>query len=196
MTYAVSRVSSNSRNYNDMYEEATSRNDEILAPASRWGAFHALFGLGSNELFIVSMGDVEGVHDRLSSLQSVQSCTTTLFEPTVRPEQEIPLTRSGLYVFRWFDLDLEHVDEVAQLSKSAWVHFEDAQDYQAEPQALFRQSDLSAQRGWMLLVTWYDGLNSWQRSRQQHPSAAEKFRRRHQLMHRAIPFATRLIVDG
>lgn len=47
----------------------------------------------------------------------------------------------------------------------------------------------------MLLCTWYDGLNSWQRSRTPAPEATENFRRRHALTSGTIAFATRLL-DG
>jgi hypothetical protein len=46
----------------------------------------------------------------------------------------------------------------------------------------------------MLLCTWYDGLESWQLSREPAPEAATNFRRRHALTLGTIAYATRLIV--
>jgi hypothetical protein len=47
----------------------------------------------------------------------------------------------------------------------------------------------------MLLLTWYDGLGSWQTSRQPAPDARENFRRRHALTAGTIAYATRLLTD-
>ena len=45
----------------------------------------------------------------------------------------------------------------------------------------------------MLLVTWYDGFDSWQNSRNPDPAARENFRRRHALTTGTIAYATRLL---
>jgi hypothetical protein len=45
----------------------------------------------------------------------------------------------------------------------------------------------------MLLVTWYDRLESWERSRTPPPEAAENFRERARLTTSSIAYATRLI---
>jgi len=42
-------------------------------------------------------------------------------------------------------------------------------------------------------LTWYDGLNSWQASRQPAPEAAQNFRRRAQLTLGTVAYATRLV---
>jgi hypothetical protein len=45
----------------------------------------------------------------------------------------------------------------------------------------------------MLLVTWYDGLTSWERSRQPAPEARSNFQARARLTRWALPVATRLV---
>ena len=114
---------------------------------------------------------------------------------TVRPENEEPITKEGLYVFRFFEIYNKDVERIAELSKDAWTSFEVSNDYQAEPQALFCLEDRTAEIGKMLLVTWYDGLNSWQISRRPPENAAEKFRQRHEMTLSAKPFATRLFTS-
>ena len=104
-----------------------------------------------------------------------------------------PLTRPGLYVFRFFDVNNADVDEIAQLSREAWTTFESTASYRAEPQGLFCLTRSTAAAGLMLLCTWYDGLESWQVSREPPPEAAENFRRRHALTYGTIAYATRLI---
>ena len=49
-------------------------------------------------------------------------------------------------------------------------------------------------RGAMLLVTWYDGLGSWQASRSPPAAARERFARRGELAASTVAYATRLIV--
>jgi hypothetical protein len=44
----------------------------------------------------------------------------------------------------------------------------------------------------MLLVTWYDGLESWQTSRAPDPAAVENFKRRRALTDGTVALATRL----
>lgn len=194
MTFALSRLRANDRGFRPAFDALAADSDAALAPARRWGAFFGLFGLASNELFVVSVGDVQDIDARLLGLVSVVEAETLLLEPTVRPTTDEPLTREGLYVFRFFEVANRDVDEIAALSQQAWETFEAADTYQAEPQALFRQADRSAERGRMLLVTWYDGLGSWQTSRKPDPRARENFSRRHQLTAGTIAYATRLLL--
>ena len=164
-----------------------------LKPASLWGAFHGLFGVASNELIVVTYGDVTGVDSALAAMSGVVGVDTLLLEPTVRPTTDEPRTREGLYVFRFFEVDHKDVDEIAALSFDAWKDFETADVYDAIPQGLFRQQDVSPARGRMLLCTWYDGLNSWQASRTPPGRASENFRKRHLLTQGTIAYATRLL---
>ncbi len=193
MAFAFTRLRSHDRSSLSMFGAIAADNDAVLSPAKRWGAFLGLFGIGSDELFVVSVGDVEHVNERLLALDSVLEVDTLLLEATVRPTSEAPLGRDGLYVFRFFEVANKDIEEIAALSKEAWETFEASDDYSAEPQALFRQADRSSDRGRMLLLTWYDGLASWQSSRNPHPKAREIFRRRHALTEGTIAYATRLL---
>ena len=104
-----------------------------------------------------------------------------MLEPTVRPTEDAPRTREGLYVFRFFEVDHKDVDEIAALSFDAWKDFETADVYAGEPQGLFCQQDRSAPTWRMPLCTWYDGLDSWQASRTPPGEARANFRRRQAL---------------
>jgi hypothetical protein len=193
MTFAFTRLRAHDRSFVSMYEAISADGDAALVPARRWGAFQGLFGVGSDELIVVSVGDVEKLNDRLLALEAVREADTLLLEPTVRPTSETPLGREGLYVFRFFEIANQDVEEIAALSRAAWETFEATDDYSAEPQALFCQADRSAERGRMLLLTWYDGLESWQTSRNPHPKARENFQRRSALTRGTIAYATRLL---
>lgn len=190
MAYAFTRLNARGRDYGSAYQALLA---ESLEPASVWGAFHGLFGVASNELIVVSYGDVDEVHDHIAGLDEVVAANTLLLEPTVRPTEYAPRTREGLYVFRFFEVDHKDVDEIAALSFEAWKTFENVDAYQAVPQALFRQQDTSAESGRMLLCTWYDGLNSWQASRTPPATAGTNFRQRHTLTKGTIAYATRLL---
>ena len=194
MTYAFSRLKTSGRDFRPVYDRLRGDTYSALAPAGVWGAFHGLFGVGSNELIVVTYGDVDGVDNALGATDDVASVDTLLLEPTVRPTEDVPRSREGLYVFRFFEVDHKDVDEIAGLSFEAWRDFETGANYQAIPQGLFRQHDVSAASGRMLLCTWYDGLNSWQASRTPPGGASERFRRRHQLTRGTIAYATRLLV--
>ena len=159
-----------------------------------WGIWSGMFGVGSNELFVVAAAaGVRRQDDFLSELNDAEIVDTELFTPTVRPEGNAPCDRAGLYVFRFFEVDNKDVDEIAELSNEAWTTFENTQSYQAEPQGLFRQQDLAASPGRMLLVTWYDGLDSWQTSRRPAPAATANFMKRRDLTRGTIAYATLLV---
>lgn len=166
-------------------------------PAGRlWGAFHGLFGVGSNELIAVTMGnaaDAASAIDTAAGLAASQHVESLILAPTARPQTPAPRTREGLYVFRFFDVANVDVEEIAALSQAAWETFEAADAYRAEPQALFCEQDRTAERGRMLLVTWYDDLNSWQASRRAPEAARRNFQERQQLTSSTIAYATRLI---
>ena len=194
LNFAYSRLRTGQGSYVNLYNELAKNNWSALQGAQVWGAFYGLFGLASNELILVTMGDVSDLGERLATVNGLQRSDTLYLTPTVRPEGYEAREREGLYVFRFFSVANKDVDQIATLSKTAWETFENTSDYQAVPQALFCEQDRSTRFGRMLLCTWYDGLNSWQVSRQPAPEATENFRARAQLTQRTKPYATRLIV--
>ena len=191
-TFAFLRLTARQGDWQALHASLTGR----LSPGEIWGTFHGLFGVGSNELIAVTAGDDDAVNASIETARSldVDHVGALLLKPTARPASTKPLTREGLYVFRFLDVANADVDEIASLSAQAWRTFERPDDYQAEAQALFRQHDLSQVRGRMLLLTWYDGLNSWQTSREPPAEAASLFQRRRRLTASSIAYATRLVV--
>ena len=191
-TFAFLRLTAREGGWQPLHSALTSR----LAPASVWGAFHGLFGVGSNELIAVTVGDDDAVDASIETARrlDVGQVDALILEPTARPTSSEPLTREGLYVFRFLDVANADVEEIASLSAEAWRTFESPDAYRAEAQALFCQRDRSEVRGRMLLLTWYDGLNSWQTSREPPAEAAALFQRRRTLTAGSIAYATRLVV--
>ena len=167
-----------------------------LLPQRIWGAFQGLFGIGSNELIVVTVGDDEAVEASIESVRGldVNRVEALPLKPTARPNSAAPLTREGLYVFRFLHVAHADVEEIAALSAEAWRTFENTDDYRAQAQALFCQRDRSDVRGRMLLLTWYDGLNSWQTSRQPAAEAASRFAMRRRKIASSIAYATRLVI--
>lgn len=161
-----------------------------------WGVWEGLFGVASNELILMAAAAGErpqaAFTDPLTG-RALEVLEVRLLNPTVRPDGTAPCETPGLYVFRFFDVDTANVEEVARLSRQAWETFENSNDYRSEPQGLFRPADTSAPRGQMLLVTWYDGLDSWQTSRKPAPEAMENFQKRRELTHGTVAIATRLV---
>lgn len=155
-----------------------------------WGVFPALFGLGTNELYWVVLSE-----QRVCPLQvdGIQLISHSTLQPTVRPQVHEPRQKPGVYVFRWFELETQHVDEVVKLSGEAWETFEGGFD--TEVQGLFTVSPAmkAAQVACgMLLVTWYRDLSVWQDSRAPDPAAMQRFIARQSLLNSAVPIATRL----
>ena len=194
MTYAYVRLRTTSRDFRTAYDALRADGFRALRPAQLWGAFHGLFGIGSNELLVVAFGDVAELQPRLEALPGVAVAETLLLEPTVRPTAFVQRAREGLYVFRFFSVAHANVDEIAALSAVAWQDFEHAEAYQAVPQGLFKQQNRTAAHGRMLLCTWYDGLSSWQASRSPPGEASARFRRRAELTTDTVAYATRLLL--
>ncbi len=190
-TFAFLRLTARKGGWQPLHSALTSR----LAPASVWGAFHGLFGVGSNELIAVTVGDDDAVDASIETAQrlDVDQVDALTLKPTARPTSTDPLTREGLYVFRFLHVRNADIDEIASLSAQAWRTFESSDEYRAEAQALFCQRDRSEIRGRMLLLTWYDGLNSWQTSREPPAEAEALFQRRRTLTSSSIAYATRLV---
>jgi hypothetical protein len=161
-----------------------------------WGVWEGLFGIASNELIVVAAASGERPESDFSGPlagDAVSIRDSLLLAPTVRPEGTAPCQMPGLYVFRFFEVASADVAEVAELSRQAWETFENADSYQSAPQGLFRPVDQRIDSGRMLLVTWYDGLESWQTSRAPDPAAVENFKRRRALTSGTLALATRLI---
>ena len=190
MAYHWLRARADDRSWQNAYREFKAA--DLPAGVDVWGAFFGLFGIGSSELVLVLHSDGPPAIEVVTGA-GFEVTEHHVLVPTVRPKTFAPLEREGLYVFRLFDVANADVDEIAALSKEAWTTFEDTDAYAAEPEALFCQADRSDERGVMLLLTWYDGLESWQTSRQPAPEARENFKRRHELTAGTIAYATRLI---
>ncbi len=195
-TFCFTRAKARERDWRALFDRL-----QAAAPAADigvWGAWSGLFGIGSNELVLMTTADARVDHaamlDAWLTRGSGAIVEQHLLVATARPSDARPLTRPGLYVFRFFDVHNADVDAIVALSREAWTTFETTQAYRAEPQGLFCQRDRNDARGVMLLCTWYDGLESWQLSREPAPEAATNFRRRHALTLGTIAYATRLIV--
>lgn len=165
--------------------------------AGVWGAFAGHFGVDSRDLlYIIShprrqRQPVNALTDLLPA--GVLAEEALALVATIRPVDVQPLTQSGLYVHRFFETEVEHVDEMVHLSGEAWRTFETSERYNARPMGLFREANPPGPGSRMLLVTWYDGFTSWQASRNFPPEAAENFRRRGELTRASLAMATRLL---
>jgi hypothetical protein len=199
-TYELLRIKDT--NSNGILTMVKTINTRILPEAGRsgyslYGIFFGLFGLASNELYLMAMREEDS-----SSQNGITPLTKLIPEhdfilresyqlsPTVRPIEHTTRTKDGIYVFRWFNIFNRDVDEIVKLSDEAWVPFEGG--FESEVQGLFSERDRSQERGWMLLLTWYRNLSVWEASRRPPEEARERFLRRHKLTIEAIPIATRL----
>jgi hypothetical protein len=116
--------------------------------------------------------------------------------PTVRPTTSAPPQKSGLYVHRWFLVEPQDVEEVVELSATAWDSFEHT--FAVEILGLFRMLGEDTALTELLLLTWYPNLAAWEMSRQveQVPAARQRFLRRQELTKRTTAIATTLVGHG
>jgi hypothetical protein len=201
-TYELLRIKdSHSNNFLNLVNTI---NNEIWSPAkesgySLYGLFFGLFGLATNELYLVAMREDNGPSsDGMTPLSRLISNHNFIIQenyqlsPTVRPVEHTRRTRGGIYVFRWFDVNNRDVDEIVKLSDEAWVTFEGG--FESEVQGLFAERDRSKELGKMLLLTWYRDLSVWETSRRPPEEARERFLKRHNLTYESTPVATRLFI--
>ena len=163
----------------------------------RWMLANGLFGLWTHELLLVTCWPEGGSPGaRLASVLPPGASLVAHYDflPTARPLSTDPPAKPGMYVHRLFGVDGANVDRFVHLSQEAWRTFETSADYESQPQGLFKQRNHPKDDGLMLLVTWYDRLESWERSRAPAPEAAANFRERAQLTRRSIAYATRLLI--
>ncbi len=155
-----------------------------------WGAFGGLLGLRTDEAILVAVGDAR--EWTLPHFDGAEVIEQDDFHSAARPAEPVPQRTPGVYVFRSFEIAPPDLDEFIRLSAAAWESFENDPAYRAEPRALLsRHAEAGAVI--MLLITWYDSLGSWERSRTPPPAARENFQRRAALTRWALPIATRLL---
>ena len=192
------RIASPGKNFVTLGREIEERTLPALdvLGGRRWVLANGLFGLWNHEVILVTTWpqDTNAGPSVASNLPDGASVVEAYdFVATVRPQSDESPTRPGIYVHRLFGVDAANVDRFVALSDTAWTTFEGANEYDSQPQGLFRQREHPVTGGLMLLVTWYDRLESWERSRTPHPEAAANFRERAMITHRSIAFPTRLL---
>ena len=149
------------------------------------GIFTGLFGLASNKCLLLTQ---QAPFTPEPIPQGFEVVRKYHLLATVRPTETQTFDQPGIYVFRFWTLPGNQVDELIALSERAWETFEG--DFDTEVKALFRQSTPALQET-ALLITWYKNFAAWEASRQPDPAAANYFRQRQSLIDQAFPIATR-----
>lgn len=192
------RLQTAGRNFQTLADEL----EAVTLPAigkdggRKWMLANGLFGLWTNELILVTAWPREADASRVlrANLPDGASIVEARdLVATARPLTGTPPSKPGVYVHRLFGVDGKDVERFVALSDEAWNTFENTSEYSAQPQGLFRMREHPETGGQMLLITWYDRLESWERSRTPAPEAAENFRQRAMLTKRSIAYAARIV---
>ena len=154
------------------------------------GIFSGILGLANTDCFVLRSTPVD-ILEGAKLPDGFELIRHHVFDATVRPTDSRVFDRPGVYVFRFWSLAGENVDEVVDLSRHAWLSFET--DFATEVKALFRQSTPESTET-ALLITWYQNLTVWEQSRMPSQAAKEHFQTRAALIERALPIATRLVI--
>jgi hypothetical protein len=163
-----------------------------------YGLWAPLFGLASNQVVMMTQwaapaGVVHTVTETSMAVEGMVHVESHVVVPTVRPTTSAPPQKPGLYVHRWFLVEPQHVEEVVELSATAWDTFE--QRFDVEIIGCFRTLREDTEAAELMLLTWYPNLAAWETSRQfdQVPAARQRFLRRQQLTKRTTAIATTLV---
>ena len=152
-----------------------------------YGLWVAQFGLASDQLVLMTSWDRQqgvsaSVEEALSSLEAVECIDHHMVVPTARPKSAEPPRRPGTYVHRWFDVAPRNVDEIVELSATAWETFEST--FEVEVIGFFlRVVEPSANSTQLMLLNWYPSLAAWEASRNfdADPESKRNFLRRAEL---------------
>jgi len=155
-----------------------------------YGIFAGLLGLATNEIYVVTYSPQPHSLQATVTAAGLELEASHEFLPTARPTEHAPLTKPGIYVFRWFKVKNTDVKAIVELSTTAWKSFEAG--FQTQVQGLFAEPESAAVFGQMLLITRYADLSVWEASRHPSDEARENFQRRHALTIEAKPIATQL----
>lgn len=124
----------------------------------------------------------------LSGWDAVGGVRSTRLRATARPESPAPVRPGGVHAHRWLELDPADHHEAVDLSAQAWPAFEAG--YDAHVEGLFATED---DPGRLVLVTWYQSVAEWERSRGvgaeaggELEEARRRFQRRRQLTRRQL----------
>lgn len=154
------------------------------------GVFAPQLGFASDEAVVLVRWPegARGDPAAISGAPEVVRTTRDLLAPTVRPVAGQALRSGGIYVHRWFMVDVDRVADFVDLSRRAWGGFEGA--YQTEIFGLFTAApsaeDQAVGQGRLLLLTWYADHGVWEASREQTVDPDGLFVKRHALTRSTI----------
>jgi hypothetical protein len=154
------------------------------------GLFSPQLGFASNEAAVLVRrgGDGQEPLVTLAPASLASAGPVERLMPTLRPVEGQSLRQGGIYVHRWFTVDVDRVQDFIDLSGRAWGGFEG--EYDSEIFGLFTAAITSADRAAgqarLLLLTWYRDHGVWEASRVQTVDPEGLFQRRHDLTRTTI----------
>ena len=168
---------------------------DVAAPAvasaggTTLGVFQGQLGFSSNEAVVLLRWPA--ARERLRELDrapAVVALHPETLTPTVRPNDDTVLKTGGIYVHRWFTVDVDSVADFVSLSNRAWANFEGS--YATEIFGLFTAErtaqDVRDAAGRLLLLTYYASHGEWETSREQTRDHNGLFAQRHRLTRSTI----------
>ena len=141
-----------------------------------------MFGLKTNEIAILSAwpGEADGqlCIGNFAKDTRVECPAQQNLVATVRPTEATPINNPGIYVIRWIVIDAQDIAEYTDLCLKTWPRFESGNTQRCY--GVFRPVE-SSKVCTMLMLTWYENLGAWERSRQLDPRDQHMWLRRSQM---------------
>jgi len=157
------------------------------------GQFAPQLGWANNEAAVLLRADVEP--GALTVPDLIADVRRERLTPTLRPTDERAPRAGGIYVHRWFEVDVAAAAEFIELSGRGWERFEAQFDTQIF--GLFRAAPSPSDSGTgvqrLLLLTRYADHGVWEASRDPSSEAMQIFARRQQLTRRTWAASTLLV---
>ncbi len=163
--------------------------DRLHAAPDTVAVFAPLLGFASNEALVLA---------RAGAKLDLPAHSVDRLTPTLRPTQDAPPERGGIYVHNWFTIDGDSVDEFVRLSGEAWPDFE--RRFETKIYGLFLAGESEVDRAdgarRLLLMTRYRDLGEWQVSRDPTSDAMQVFLRRRELTRISLARACTVMPRG
>ena len=141
-----------------------------------------MFGLKTNEIAILSVWPDEAggqaCLDNFVNDTNVECQVQKNLVSTVRPSDAIPIEKPGIYVIRWITMYTHDIAEYTELCLKTWPRFEVGDTQRCY--GVFRPTE-STDLCTILMLTWYENLSAWERSRQLDPRDRPMWVRRSQM---------------
>lgn len=166
-----------------------------------YGMWRSRIGLPLNEGVIIVHFPEEASFGKfsnplLANCEDILDITSRRLLAAGRPEVPQPLTKTGVYMHRWFELANKNWEAFREITMSTWtgVH----EHFESEIVGFWQSLDVPPPQAKALMITRYESLDMWERSRSedlqtQAEPLVQQLVRRQKMVNRSFGIAMEIV---